>query len=168
MIVLRTRLPFLLMLIICFLTLGGCKQKNTEIITAITLKDITDNEYKQISTSSKPEGAKIDDFRKLCVDVKITNSKKATDRTITIPNLFIIDKYDRVRTIGGGSFEQNNIGTEETIEKNANIILDIRELNEQDLRTIYSKSEIYISYKLKNSNLVEKRISIGDSMRVTD
>jgi hypothetical protein len=157
-----------LMLIICSFALYGCKEKNPEITTVITLRNITDEEYNQISNSSKPEGAKINDLKKLYIDVKITNSKKATDRTITLPDLFIIDRYDRVRTTGGGYSEQNNIGTEDAAEKIANITFDSRGLSERDLRSIYSRSEIYISYKLKNSDLVEKRVSIGDSLKLND
>lgn len=160
--------PIVIILLICSFAVGGCKQGNPEITTSITLSNITEEEYSQIGYSKKFEDTTINDLRKLYIDVKITNSKKATKRTITIPNLFIIDKYDRFRTIGGGTSEQNNIGIEDAAKSTAYIIFDIRGLNEQDLRNIYNNSEIYIAYKLKNSDLVEKRVSIGDNLKTNE
>jgi len=44
----------------------------------------------------------------------------------------------------------------------------MRGLGEQDLRNIYSKSEIKIGYKLKNSNLVESKVSIGKNLVINN
>ena len=63
---------------------------------------------------------------------------------------------------------QNNIGIEDAAKSTAYIIFDSRGLNEQDLRNIYDNSEIYIAYKLKNSDLVEKRVSIGDNLKTNE
>ena len=150
----------------CSLVLGGCKQSNPEITTSITLSNIIEDEFIKISESSKPEGANINELKKLYIDVKITNSKKATDRMISIPDLYIIDTSDRVRTTGGSTSFQNNIKREDTAESTAYIIFNSEGLSEQDIRNLYSKSEIYVSYKLKNSKLVIKNISIGDVLTV--
>lgn len=160
------KLLIVITLLTCSIALGGCKQNNPEITTSIILSDITEDEYSQISESNKQEGATINDLKKLYIDIKISNSKKATERTITISDLFIIDRYDRFRTTVGGSGEQNNIGTEDTAESFAYVIFDIRGLSEQDLRSLYSESKIYVAYKLKNINLVEKSISIGDNLTI--
>jgi hypothetical protein len=168
MAVFKKILLIVIILLTCSIVLGGCKQNNPEIITSITLSDITEDEYSRIYEPSKPEGVTINDLKKLYIDVKISNSKKAKERAITISDLFIIDRYDRVRTTGGGSSEQNNIGTEDTAESFAYIIFDSRGLSEQDLRSLYSESKIYVAYKLKNSNLVEKSISIGDNLTINN
>ncbi|KAB3529606.1 hypothetical protein [Alkaliphilus serpentinus] len=158
----------LTLLIIIFLTysfiLVGCKQSSPEIRTSITISKITQEEYNKIDNSSKPEDSNIDDFRKLYIDVKMTNSKKAVERKITIPNLYIIDKYERVRTTSGGASEQNNIGTEDTAKSMAYIIFDSRGLSEQDIRNLYRESKIYIAHRLRNGDLVEKSISVGNEL----
>lgn len=156
--------PVIIIMLICLFVFGGCKQNKPEITTAITLSNITEEEYNKFESSSKPEGATINDLKKLYIDIKIINSKKATERKITIPNLFIINNIDRVRAIGGGTGEQNNIGTEATAASMAYVIFDSRGLSEQDLRNLYKESEIYIAYKLRNDNLVEKSISVGEGL----
>ena len=166
MAVLKKTFTIVIIMLTCSLVLGGCKQKNSEITTSITLSNITEDEYIKISESSKPEGANINDIKKLYIDVKTSNSKKATERTITIPNLYIIDTSDRFRTTGGSTSVQNNIEIEDTAESTAYIIFDSRGLSEQDLRNLYSESDIYISYKLRNSKIVIKNISIGDILTV--
>ncbi len=44
--------------------------------------------------------------------------------------------------VRGGSFEKNNIGTEDTAERMAYIIFDIRGLSEQEKRTILMNIKI--------------------------
>jgi hypothetical protein len=158
----------IVILLICSLVLGGCKQRNPEITTSITLSKITKEEYNKIGDSNKPEGATIDDLKKLYIDVKINNSKKAVERKITMPNLYIIDRNDRVRTTGGGTSEQNNIGDEDTAASMAYVIFDSRGLSEQDLRNLYRESKINIAYKLKNGNLLGRTISVGDGLTFND
>lgn len=156
--------PLVIILITCLFSLGGCKHSAPEITASATLSEITQEEYNKIDDSSKPEGVTIDDLKKLYIDVKITNSKEATERRITISNLYIIDKYNKVRTICGGTSEQNNIGTEDTAESMAYIIFDGRGLSEKDLRNLYKESKIYIAYKLKDGNLVERILSVGNNL----
>jgi len=166
MVAYKKAVSLFIILLICSFVLGGCKESNPEITTSITLSDITEEEYNQINDSNKPEGATINDLKKLYVDAKITNSKKATERIITLPDILIIDRYDRVRSISGGSWKQNNIGIEDYAESFDTVIFDIRGLSEQNLRSIYSNSEIYIAYRLKGSDLVEKKVVIGDNMTI--
>ncbi len=166
MAVYKKSIPLVIILLICSFVLGGCKGSNPEITTSITLSNITEEEYNQITESNKPEGATINDLKKLYVDAKITNSKKATERVIIIPDIYIIDRYDRVRSTSGGSWTQNNIKTEDFAESYEYVIFDIRGLGEQDIRSLYSKSEIYIAYRLNSSDLVEKRVVIGTNMLI--
>ena len=168
MTVLKRSLILGIALLICSLILGGCKQTDPDIAVVITLSNITEEEYKQINDNNKPEGATINDLKKLYVDVKLTNSKSATERMIKIPDLFIIDRYDRVRTTSGGRSELNNTGTDDTAKSTAQVIFDSKGLSEQKLRDIYGDSEIYIAYKMKNRDLVEKRVSIGDNLRIAN
>ena len=105
----------------------------------------------------------------LYINVKIINSKKAEDRTIIIPDLStVLNGHDKVRAVGGGNTELNNIGKEDTEESMAFVIFDSRGLSEQDIRNLYSKSEIKIEYKLKNSNLVESKVSIGKDLMINN
>jgi len=153
-----------IILLTCSLVLTGCKQRNPDITTSITLNKITEEEYNKIGNTSKPEGVTINDLKKLYIDVEFASSINAVERKITLSNLYIVDKYDRLRTIGGGTSERNNIGTEDAAESMAYIIFDSRGLSEQDIRSLYSESIIYIAYELKNGQLEEKRISIGDEL----
>jgi len=167
MILIKRLLLIPIVLLICSFILVGCKDNNPEIKTVITLGNITKEEYQQISDSSKPQGVSINDLKKLYIDVKIINSKKSEDRTIIIPDLsIIINGHDRVRTVGGGNTEQNNIGTDDTAESTAFVLFDYRGLSEQDIRNLYSKSEIKIEYKLKNSNMVHSKVSIGKDLMI--
>ena len=160
--VFKKLLPLVIILFICFC--GGCQESEPEILTTITLSNITAEEYSKIGDSNIPEGATINDLKKLYVEVKITNSEKAAKRTITIPDLFIIDRYDRVRSIAGDSTEQNNIGVEDIAESTAYVIFDSRGISEEELRNTYANSEIYIFYQLKDGDLFEKRVSIGENL----
>ena len=88
MIIIKRLLLIPAILLICSFILVGCKDNNPEIKTVITLSNITTEEYKQINNMSNPEGISINDFKKLDVNVKIINSKKAKDRIIIIPDLY--------------------------------------------------------------------------------
>ncbi len=88
----KKSIPLVVVLLICSFVLGGCKESNPEITTSITLSNITEDEYNQITDSNKPKGATINDLKKLYVDAKITNSKKASERVIVIPDIYIIDR----------------------------------------------------------------------------
>lgn len=151
----------------CFLFFVMIKQKNPEITSVIMLSNITKEEFEQIKDLSKTESENINDFKKLLIDVKIINSKKATERTIIIPDLFIVDKYDRVRVIDGRTTYHNIIGIENSAESIAYIIFDNRGLNENDIINIYKESKIYIYYKLPKSELEEK-LSIGNNITFHD
>lgn len=114
-------------LLICSFILVGCKGNNPEIKTVITLSNITEQEYNKINDLSKSEGASIDDIKKLYINVKIINSKKAEERTIIIPDLSIVlNGHDKVRAVGGGTTELNNIGKDDTAESIAFVIFDSR------------------------------------------
>ncbi|MGH4141150.1 hypothetical protein [Clostridium sp.] len=155
-------------LLICSFILVGCKGNNPEIKTVITLSNITEQEYNN-NDLSKSEGASIDDIKKLYINVKISNSKKAEERTIIIPDLSIVlNGHDKVRAVGGGTTEQNNVGKQDTADSMAFVIFDSRGLSEQDIRNLYSKSEIKIEYKLKNSNMVESKITIGKDLMINN
>jgi hypothetical protein len=150
----------------------GCKTPDSElqsksapeIQTEAVLSSITEEEYQKIGTGSKPEeGVSINDLKKLSVSVKIIHSKNAVKREIRIPDLTLIDRYDRVRSTSAGSFEQNNIGTDDTAESAAWIIFDSRGMSEQDIREIFKQSEIYAGYRIENHDMIENKISIGES-----
>jgi hypothetical protein len=154
--------------ILLFVT-EGCSGKGPEIKASITLSDITNDEYSQIGDSNMPADATISDLRKLNINVKISKSKTAVSRTITIPDLYVIDKYDGIRSVQSGRFEENNIRQDDTAETIAYIIFDRRGLSDQEIKNIYSKSEIYIAYELKDNNsqiLVEENIFIGDGLEI--
>lgn len=165
----RLLLSIPIVLLICSFILVGCKDNNPKIKTVITLGNIAEEEYQKINDSSKPEGVSIKDIKKLYINVKIINSKKAEERRIIIPDLSIVlNGHDKVRAVGAGTTEQNNIRTEDTAESTAFVLLDFRGLSEQDIRNLYSKSEIKIEYKLKNSNLVKSKISIGKDLIINN
>ena len=169
MILVKRLLLIPIVLLICSFILVGCKDNNPEVKTVITLSNITEDEYQKINNSSKLEGISIYDLKKLDINVKIINSKKAEIRTIIIPDLSIVlNGHDTVRAVGGGTTEKNNIGTEDISESMAFVIFDSRGLSEQDIRNLYNKTEIKIEYKLKNSNLVENKVSVGKDLIIND
>lgn len=169
MILVKKLLSIPIILLICSFILVGCKNNNSEIKTVITLSNITQEEYQKINNSSKPKGISIYDLKKLDINVKIINSKKAEVRTIIIPDLSIVlNGHDKVRAVGGGTTEQNNIGKEDTAESMAFVIFDSRGLSEQDIRNLYNKSEIKIEYKLMNNNLVENKVSVGKDLIINN
>ena len=164
------RIFFTIMIVplISLIVLVGCKNNKPEIKIDITLNKITNEEYKKLNDNNKPEGISIDDLKKLSVDVKIINSKKALERTIDIPDLInVINKYDdKVRGLFGGTGIQNNIGTEDTAESTAYVIFDSRGMSNKDIISLYNNSEITISYKLKDSGLSESKVFIGENIEV--
>ena len=152
-----------LALLLSLVILVGCISNKPEIKTVITLSNITKEEYKQISDTSNPQGVSINDLKKLYIDVKITNSKGATIRWISIPDLFIIlNGHDRVRAISGGNSEENNIVIESTVESMAFAVFDSRGLNKDDIISLFNNSEIRASYKFKGNDIVENKTSIGN------
>ena len=169
MILIKRLLSIPISLLLCSFILVGCKDNNPEIKTVITLSNITEEEYHNIKDSSKLEGTTINDIKKLYINVKIINSKKAEDRTIIIPDLSIVlNGPDKVRAVGGGTTEQNNIGAEDTAESTSFVLIDFRGLNDQDIKKLYSKSEIKIEYKLNNSDLIESKVTIGKELMVNN
>ena len=158
-----------MILLISLAVLVGCNDNKPEIKTVVTLSNITEEEYQQTQDSRKPGGAAIKDFKKLYVNVKILNSKKAENRTIIIPDLYtIVNVQDRVRAVAGGGADQNNIGTGSIAESIAFVIIDSRGLTEENIRSLYNNSEIKVSYKLKNSDTVENIISIGKNIVINN
>lgn len=155
----------LIVSLIYLIILGGCSSK-PEIKVDIILSDITKEDYDKIGDNGKPKDIIMDDLKKLQVNVKITNSKKAVERNIEIPNLIdVINKFDnKTRGIYGGNGSQNNINVENTAEAFAYVIFDSRGVTVDDVVSMYSNSEIDISYKLKNDDKVEKKVSIGKSI----
>ncbi len=160
-----------IVLLICSSILVGCKDNTPVIKTDIIVSNISKEDYQKFYNSIEPEGISKGDIKKLNVNVKILNSMKAEERTIIIPNLSIIlDKYDRTKIIAlrGGSSTRNDIGTQDTAESSQYVIFNMKGLSEQDLRNLYSKSDIKIGYKLKNSNLVESKVSIGKNLVINN
>lgn len=152
-------------LLTCSIFLAGCKLGIPEITTEIVLSDITEEEWRQIGISSKPVGVSINDFKKIYVSAKITNSKEAIERTAEIPDLYsVINQFDGLRTSMGGSSEQNNIGTEDTAEWTAYAIFNSRGLSEEDIRDMFAETEVVVRYRMNNGDKIESRISIGDNM----
>lgn len=152
-------LKSILLLVMYFLT--GCSKK-PEIITTAELNSITDDEFRYINNLNISE-AKKEDYIKLIINVKIINSKKASERVMHIPNLFLIDQYDRMRSIRGNTHELNNIKVENTALSMAEIIFDRRGLTIEDIKEIYKDAHIYVKYRIKNE-VMEKNISIGDQI----
>lgn len=154
--------------LISLLTLAGCNNNKPEIKINITLDNITNEEYKKFNENNKPEGIAINDLIKLSVNATIINSKKAVERNINIPDLFaVINNYDnKARGLSGGTAVQNNIGTESTAETSAYVIFDRRDMSDQDIINLYNNSDIIFSYKLKDSELNENKISIGKNMKI--
>ena len=156
-----------IVLLISLVILTGSNINKPEIKTVITLGNITKEEYKQYNDSNKPQGISINDLKKLYVDVKIINSKKATNRSISIPDLFIIlNGQERVRAISGGNSQQNNIGREGTAESMAFVIFDSRGLSQDNISSLYNNSDIKVSYKFKNTAIVENTTSIGKHLLI--
>jgi predicted nucleic acid-binding Zn-ribbon protein len=151
----------LIVLLVTVMFLLCCKKKNPEIQTTITLENISEKEYESIKYLSNQEKGAREDYKKLTAHVEITNSKKAVERMINIPNLYIINEYDGLRVINGQSESRNNVGKEETADCLESIIFNSKGLSEQNIRNIYNDSVIYIAYRLKDSEVTENKVSIG-------
>lgn len=165
MTVLKRLLSISLVMLIFSFILVGCKANNPEIKTEITLSNITEGDFQKFFNSLPPEAATKDDLKKLNVIVQITNSSKAEEKTVDIPSLSInLDRMNQFRISKGGSREQNIIGTEDTREFSQYIIFDMRGLSVQDIKNLYSKTDVAIRYKLKSGKLVERKVSIGENL----
>lgn len=163
----KTAAVVLMVLLTCSFFLAGCKLGIPEITTEIVLSDITEEEWRQIGISSKPVGVSIDDFKKIYINAKITNTKEAIERTAEIPDLYtVINQFDGLRTSMGGSSEQNNIGTEDTAEWTTYAIFNSRGLSEQDIRDMFGETEVVVRCRMKNGDKIERRILMGDNMTI--
>ena len=158
------RFLFIIIFCVVIFSLTGCSSKKPEIITIVELNNITEDEFRYIKNLNI-SNAKWEDYRKLIINVKIIDSKKAFERIIIIPNLFLIDQYDRIRSIRGNTHELNNIKKENTAFSMADIIFDCRELSIEDIKNIYKDAYIYVRYKI-NNNTIEKNISIGEQITI--
>lgn len=157
------RFLFIIIFCVVIFSLTGCSKK-PEIITIVELNNITEDEFRYIKNLNI-SNARREDYKKLIINVKIINSKKASERIMIIPNLFLIDQYDRIRSICGNTHELNNIKKENTALSMADIIFDCRELSIEDIKNIYKDAYIYVRYKIKN-NTIEKNISIGEQITI--
>jgi hypothetical protein len=157
----------IVLLVFCGVLAIVYTSKTPEIKKMITLSGITKEEYQKLNSENKPNGALINDFKKIYVNVKIINSIKSPERKISIPDLsFIINNYDKVRVVTGGDSQQNNVQKEDIAETTAFVIFDSRGMSDQYIRNLYNKSEIMVSYKLKNGEIIKNQFLIGANLEV--
>lgn len=158
----RNYLKFTLLVCMAFLSLLGCSSEEPELNTIIELRSMSDNDYNQLEGSQlhslEQRGIAIQDLKKLVVEVTL-NIESKLERTveIEIPEPYAIDRFDRFRSVTGGGYKQNNVSVRE-------LVFDAKGLTDSQLREIYEASIIYVRWQTRNGGIIEKDISIGESM----
>ena len=132
----------------------------------IVLSLISEEEFNKIGQGSKLPEAKLDDFRKLKIEVGILKSKQMIDREILIPDVYyIIDHYDRIRTSMGGDYEQNNIGKEDFAKSNIYVVFDASGLTKDDYDKMFKGLNISVDWTYKNGETVKNILPINSLLQ---
>jgi len=159
---------YLLLVILCIsiitilsVLLTGCRQQNNGpfVNPIIELKNITDEEYEEISRNLP----KLDrqNLKKLFIQVDISNAKKCKTRDINIPDLYAIDSFDKVRSLLGGGSEINNLKKESSAQAVKYLIFDSAGMTLNNIKEIYSGKIIKVEIITPDNIRLEYNYDIG-------
>ncbi len=144
----------------------GCSTQPPKVTTFVELSRIGDDEVKKFDQAINSAGIPKERLRMLVVKVNIDNSKSLKEREIAIPNLEkIIDHFDKVRSLTGGDYYQNNIGVEDWAESSRFVIFDYQGLNDDTLKQMFNDSFILVSWTTEKGQQVEQKYSIGELLK---
>lgn len=120
--------------------------REPEIKVRIKLSNVTLNDLSDMDQlyQSKLKDNPLQDIKKLNVSVNIYNSFNIKERKVQIPDLiYVLDHYDHIRTIKGGSSEKSNI-MELTSEFTKCVYFNSTGLDNYTIRNIFQQSNINI------------------------
>lgn len=158
------RLALLIFLISIFAT--GCNSKAPDVTTLIELSNLSEDDYKKFNHAIDQSGLNVGDLKKLIVKVDLTGLKPKLNRSIQISDLYVIDRYDRIRTVTGGEYERNNVSFEDSAEAMKFVVFDAKGLKEEELRNIFKNATIKVRWLTRKGEEVKRDISIGESMMI--
>lgn len=163
----RLVLVTILILSVIFLSFGMIQCSETpELHANVVLSSISQEDFNKIGLGSKLPEAKLDDFRKLTIDIAISNSKLMINREISIPDVYyIIDHYDRFRTSMGGGYEQNNIRKEDFAKSYKYVVFDARGLTKEDYSKMFNGLNISVNWTYKNGETVKNILPIASLLQ---
>lgn len=161
------RFIFLTFLIISFM-MTGCGKKETadpEVSLHFTVSKLTNEDYRSVGTYLI-ENPTIDDFRKVHLDVVMKNSDKITNRDIVIPNLKDTVNSTDTETgrywFGNGYDNVSGQGENYPAECSRDFVFYSRGLTEDDLKELFSSSEIKVSWTSEKEGDAEKTYNLGE------
>lgn len=139
------KLLILYLALVCIIfVVVGFKEQNPRITIQAKLSGITEAEFRE----HKIESLDVQKVKKLFVELRIDESKSVKERTIEIPDLaYALNHHDRIRVIAKDSFEQNNVGLEESAVSEQTVIFDAGGLDEQTIRDILQSSRVAYRYR---------------------
>ena len=157
-----TKKLIVLFLAACLLAVG-CSKTPAEPESKLTfiVSGLTDEEYDEVGTSELKNPTK-DDFMKIDFDLTVKKSDKISNREITIPSF-----KEVINSTGEDRYWFANSTTNDTptgdAEYTADIVFYAKGLNDQDIRNMFSSSEVVISWS-ENGSSREKVYNLGESI----
>ncbi|OPX44879.1 hypothetical protein CLHUN_14330 [Ruminiclostridium hungatei] len=125
------------------------------------MRDITDEEY----ASNALEKYSIENLKKIFVQIDIVNSKDCKEKDIQIPDLFVIDRYDKIRSIKGSGSDSNNLYKENNAQAVKYVIFDSTGLSINDIKKIYKDEIISVKIITKKGKEIMLTYNVGEMLK---
>ncbi len=148
-------------LLIMILFLSGCKFQGTnsdpEINAIFTISELSNKDFDDIGT----KGFNIEDFRKVNISITVKNNTNITDREISLPNIKdVMNSYDIERYWYGEYVTSNN--PNEDAEYRYDIMFLSKGLSEDDIKSVFTDSNIIVSWTSKEDKKEKRTINLTD------
>ncbi len=162
----------LIIIVICFIILiisisfsgllNSIRSNYPEVTASIELRDVTEEEYDANSLAEYS----IQNLKILYADIRVKNSKHCKKRDIQIPELNVIDGFDRVRSIKGGSSETNNLYKDNNAQAIKFVIFDSTGLTINDIKRIYQDEFIAVNITTRKGKDISRSYNVGEMIKV--
>lgn len=154
------------LLAVTVLILSGCTYKaddEPDITAELIISGLTDEEKTEVGT----HGEKIEDFKKLNLELTVKYNKHISDRKISIPEIKeILNSYDIERYWYGGYSTQDN--PKEDAEYNYNAVFLAKDLTEEDIKSMFEDSYIRVMWDDDKGREEERSINLSDILVIKE
>lgn len=144
---------------------SACSPGKTNDIPDISLKfnvsSLTDEDFKSVGTAGIENPSK-DDFKNVEFNLDVKNIDQIVDRKITVSGLKkFVDSYELNRYWFGSLSSQDN-SSENFAMYEEKFVLYSRDMDEQDIKNIFTSAEVKVSWTTKVGNNEERVFKLGD------
>jgi hypothetical protein len=152
--------------VLSFLILATCGtvkiKEEPKIDVKFNVTNVTKEEFQCIGTRGLGKVTK-DDFKNIEFILDVKHSKKLSKRNISIPDFkSVVNSYDKQRYRFGDSSQDNQ---EESASYYYKFVFYSKGLDEEQIRNIFSSSEVKVSWLIKHDVNEERVYNLGEIMQ---